>query len=207
MHKNIRISTTIERPNERIITTYQNYSRKSGITDSFYSLRKTNVNIAPKEFKINTNNKYLICNTSPNVKISKHLNLTKTIQNIPRSSHSKEVYSNNKLLNKNNILTGARTNTNYSINNSINSSRTNKFTNRSQTINFSLTENSKKPKYQKITINNNPRNNFYANLNNVRISHKPFGIIQAYSTITTKGKRDYNEDRVSIIYNIPKPPG
>ena len=63
MHKNIRISTTIERPNERIITTYQNYSRKSGITDSFYSLRKTNVNIAPKEFKINTNNKYLICNT------------------------------------------------------------------------------------------------------------------------------------------------
>ena len=207
MHKNIRISTTIERPNERIITTYQNYSRKSGITDSFYSLRKTNVNIAPKEFKINTNNKYLICNTSPNVKISKHLNLTKTIQNIPRSSHSKEVYSNNKLLNKNNILTGARTNTNYSINNSINSSHTNKFTNRSQTINFSLTENSKKPKYQKITINNNPRNNFYANLNNVRISHKPFGIIQAYSTITTKGKRDYNEDRVSIIYNIPKPPG
>ena len=104
-------------------------------------------------------------------------------------------------------MTGVRTNTNYSINNSINSSRINKSTNRSQTINFSLTENSKKVKYQKITINNNPRNNFYANLNNVRISHKPFGIIQAYSTITTKGKRDYNEDRVSIIYNIPKPPG
>jgi len=210
MHKNIRISTTIERPNERVISTYQNYSRKTGITDSSYSLRKTNVNIAPKEYKINTNNKYLICNTSPNVKLSKHLNLTKTIQNIPRSSHSKEVYLNNKLLNKNNILSGVRTNTNYSINynNSINSSRTNKSTNRSQTINFSLTENSKKPKYQKITINNNnPRNNFYANLNNVRISHKPFGIIQAYSTITTKGKRDYNEDRVSIIYNIPKPPG
>ena len=207
MHRNIRISTTIERPRERIITTYQNYSRKSGITDSSYSLRKTNVNIAPKEYKINTNNKYLICNTSPNVKISKHLNLTRTIQNIPHSSHSKEVYSNSRLISKNNILTGVRTNTNYSINNSINSSRTNKSTNRSQTINFSLTENSKKVKYQKITINNNPRNNFYANLNNVRISHKPFGIIQAYSTITTKGKRDYNEDRVSIIYNIPKPPG
>ena len=47
MHRNIRISTTIERPKERIITTYQNYSRKSGITDSSYSLRKTNVNIAP----------------------------------------------------------------------------------------------------------------------------------------------------------------
>ena len=209
MHRNIRISTTIERPNERIISTYQNYSRKTGVTDSAYSLRKTNVNIATKEFKINTNNKYLICNTSPNVKISKHLNLTRTIQNIPRSSHSKELYSNNRLLNKNNILSGVRTNTNNSINynNSVNSSRTNKSTNRSQTINFSLTENAKKAKYQKITINNNPRNNFYANLNNVRISHKPFGIIQAYSTITTKGKRDYNEDRVSIIYNIPKPPG
>ena len=207
--KIIRISTTIERPNERIISTYQNYSRKTGVTDSAYSLRKTNVNIATKEFKINTNNKYLICNTSPNVKISKHLNLTRTIQNIPRSSHSKELYSNNRLLNKNNILSGVRTNTNNSINynNSVNSSRTNKSTNRSQTINFSLTENAKKAKYQKITINNNPRNNFYANLNNVRISHKPFGIIQAYSTITTKGKRDYNEDRVSIIYNIPKPPG
>jgi serine/threonine protein phosphatase PrpC len=167
------------------------------------------MNIANKEIKINTNNKYLICNTSPNVKISKHLNLTRTIQNIPRSSHSKEVYSNNKLLNKNNVLSGVRTNTNYSINynNSVNSSRTNKSTNRSQTINFSLTENAKKAKYQKITINNNPKNNFYANLNNVRISHKSFGIIQAYSTITTKGKRDYNEDRVSIIYNIPKPPG
>jgi serine/threonine protein phosphatase PrpC len=167
------------------------------------------MNIANKEIKINTNNKYLICNTSPNVKITKHLNLTRTIQNIPRSSHSKEVYSNNKLLNKNNVLSGVRTNTNYSINynNSVNSSRTNKSTNRSQTINFSLTENAKKAKYQKITINNNPKNNFYANLNNVRISHKSFGIIQAYSTITTKGKRDYNEDRVSIIYNIPKPPG
>ena len=106
-------------------------------------------------------------------------------------------------------MSGVRTNTNYSINynNSVNSSRTNKSTNRSQTINFSLTENAKKAKYQKITINNNPKNNFYANLNNVRISHKSFGIIQAYSTITTKGKRDYNEDRVSIIYNIPKPPG
>jgi serine/threonine protein phosphatase PrpC len=209
MHKNNRISNTIERPNERIISSYQNYSRRTAVIDSSYTLRKTNMNIANKEIKINTNNKYLICNTSPNVKISKHLNLTRTIQNIPRSSHSKEVYSNNKLLNKNNVLSGVRTNTNYSINynNSVNSSRTNKSTNRSQTINFSLTENAKKAKYQKITINNNPKNNFYANLNNVRISHKSFGIIQAYSTITTKGKRDYNEDRVSIIYNIPKPPG
>ncbi len=209
MHKNIRISTTIDKPNRRIVSTYQNYSRKTGITDSAYSLRKANMNTGSKEYKISTNNKYLICNTSPNVKISKHLNLTRTIQNIPRSSHSKEVSSNSKLLSKNNILSGVRTNTNYSINynNSINSSRTNKSTNRSQTINISLTENAKKPKYQKITINNNPRNNCYANLNNVRISHKPFGIIQAYSTITTKGKRDYNEDRVSIIYNIPKPPG
>jgi serine/threonine protein phosphatase PrpC len=49
--------------------------------------------------------------------------------------------------------------------------------------------------------------NFYANLNKVRISHKAYGIIQAYATITSSGKRNYNEDRVSIIYNIPKPQG
>ena len=47
-------------------------------------------------------------------------------------------------------------------------------------------------KYQQLY--NNPffiANNYYANLNKVRISHKPYGIIQAYSTMTSSGKRSY----------------
>ena len=212
MHKiiNKKNTTTINGSNDRIISTYQNFTKKTGINDSTYSLRKSNFNNGPKEFKLNTNKEYLICNTSPNSKISKHINLTRTIQSIPRSSHLKEGYLNNKLVNKNNnILSGVRTNTNYSINyNNGNNSYLSTSTNRSQTISFTLTENAqKKNRYQKISISNNQKNYFSANLSNVKISHKPFGIIQAYSTITSKGKRDYNEDRVSIIYNIPKPPG
>ena len=44
-----------------------------------------------------------------------------------------------------------------------------------------------------------------ANLEKVKISHKLFGIIHSYGAITSEGRRDYNEDRVSIIYNISKP--
>ena len=105
-----------------------------------------------------------------------------------------------------------------------------------QRNNLSLTENAQRGKYQRISIKtnnlvNNNNNNythnyshnintninnvssptnknyFYANLNKVRISHKAYGIIEAYATITSSGKRSYNEDRVSIIYNIPKPQG
>ena len=46
----------------------------------------------------------------------------------------------------------------------------------------------------------------YPDLEKVKISHKNFGIIEAYAAITTEGiVRNYNEDRVSIILNIPKP--
>lgn len=45
-----------------------------------------------------------------------------------------------------------------------------------------------------------------ANLERVKISHKNFGVIESYSAITTEGLyRDYNEDRVAIIFNISKP--
>ena len=86
MHKiiNKKNTTTINGSNDRIISTYQNFTKKTGINDSTYSLRKSNFNNGPKEFKLNTNKKYLICNTSPNSKISKHINLTRTIQSIPR---------------------------------------------------------------------------------------------------------------------------
>jgi hypothetical protein len=47
----------------------------------------------------------------------------------------------------------------------------------------------------------------YPDLDKVKISHKNFGIVEAYAAITTEGiVRNYNEDRVSIILNIPKSP-
>jgi len=220
MDKNARnkISVKVNQSNDRIISSYQNISKKtSNNTSSSYSMRNSNINNKTREVRTNSNNnKYLICNTSPNTKISKHLNLTRTIQSIPRSSHSKEGNISNKFINKNNILSGvkinANANTSYTYNHNYNKINNNNSyiitSTKPQTISFSLTENIPKIKYQKITIsNNNTKNYFYANLNKVRISHKPYGIIQAYATITSSGKRDYNEDRVSIIYNIPKPPG
>jgi len=57
------------------------------------------------------------------------------------------------------------------------------------------------------TINTDTVDNLiYPDLDKVKISHKGFGIVEAYSAITTEGiVRNYNEDRVSIILNIPKP--
>ena len=249
MHRNAKnkITLPINYPNDRIYSAYQS-SKKESTTNSAFSLRTSNYyNPGPKEFKINSNNKYLICNTSPNTKISKHLNLTRTIQSIPRSSNSKEGILSSKLTYKNNVLNGLHTNINNRINrlNTTHNTSTististfSTYTNRTKKINYPLTENAQKGKYQRIsitnnynynrnnTINNNKYNNYNynykynnnsysnnknnylrANLNNVRISHKPYGIIQAYATITSSGKRNYNEDRVSIIYNIPKPAG
>ena len=214
MHRNEKnkIIINVNQTSDKNYSAYQR-TKKNNPTNSAYSLRSSNYNNAPREFKINSNNKYLICNTSPNTKISKHLNLTRTIQSIPRSSHSKEGIISSKYLNKNKALVGVRTNTNNRIHiTNHNTSTVTTSTNRSQTINFSLTENAQRGKYQRkpITNNytNNNRNNYcYPNLSNVRISHRPYGIIQAYATITTSGKRNYNEDRVSIIYNIPKPAG
>ena len=227
-----KITLTVNLPNSRINSAYQS-SKKTITTNSAFSLYTSNYNNShprnslhtsnynnshPREFKINSNNKYLICNTSPFTKISKNLNLTRTIQSIPRSSLSKEGILSNKLVNRNNILTGVRTNLNNRINTNHNNSTVSTlstYTNKSPKINYPLTENAQKGKYQRISItnnfnknnHNNNKNYVYANLNNVRISHKPYGIIQAYATITSSGKRDYNEDRVTIIYNIPKPTG
>ena len=171
------------------------------------------------------NLKYSICKTSPNTKISKHLNLTRTIQSIQRSSYLGEGIISNKLVHNNNLLSGVSTNANNRIYNSNhNTSIITNYTNFSKTINYPLTENVQKERYQRISIvtnsnyrrNNintntnsiaNNRNYTYAILKNIRISHRPYGIIQAYATITSRGKRDYNEDRVSIIYSIPKPSG
>ena len=213
MHRNAKnkITLTVNQTNDKIYSAYQR-TKKDNTTNSAFSLRTSNYSNAPKEFKINSNLKYLICNTSPNTKISKHLNLTRTIQSIPRSSNSKEGILSSKYINKNNVLTGVRTNANNRIHTIHNTSTITTSTTRSQKINFPLTENAQRGKYQRKPItsnynNNNNRNYCYPNLNKVRISHRPYGIIQAYATITTSGKRNYNEDRVSIIYNIPIPSG
>ena len=230
-----KVSLTLNpQKNERTLSS--NPQSKHPITNSAYSLRTSNIIVTHKEQKPINVNKYLICNTSPNNKITKHLNLTRTLQTITRSSHSKEGILSNKLVHKNNVLSNINSNTNY-INTNANrhtASLSNTSTgNNYLRINLPLTENAQKMKYQRVTIktNNNITNitnnnynhristnindvsspsnkNFcYANSNKVRISHKAYGIIQAYATITSSGKRNYNEDRVSIIYNIPKPQG
>jgi hypothetical protein len=65
-------------------------------------------------------------------------------------------------------------------------------------------------KENKNNVNNNfqQNKNFYkADLEKVRISKKSFGCVEGYAAITTEGiVRGYNEDRVSIILNIPQPP-
>ena len=240
-----KVSLTLN-PQKNDRTTSSHSRLNNPITNSAYSLRTSNIINIHKDPKINNknneNNKFLICNTSPNSKIVNNLNLTRTLQNISRSSHSREGILSNKLVHKtNNILN----NINNNINNNSNHIRTNNINNNNnnnrhtvslsnyssnhQRINFSLTDNAQRMKYQRVSIkansqNNNNNNinthintissptnrninNYYANLNKVRISHKSNGIIQAYATMTSSGKRNYNEDRVSIIYNIPKPQG
>ena len=100
MHRNVKnkITIKINPTNERIYSTHQATKKQSTI-NSANSLRSSNESNAPREFKVNTTNKYSICNTSPNTKITKHLNLTRTIQSIPRSSHSlsREGIISNKL--------------------------------------------------------------------------------------------------------------
>ena len=234
-----KVSLTLNlNKNERTLSS--NPQVKNQITNSAYTMRRSNMIDTHKDYSRknnNTNNsKYSICNTSPNNKIQKHLNLTRTLQNIVRSSRSKEGILSNKLVHKSNALNNINSNTNY---NNTNANRHTTSLNNISTgnnhlrINLPLTENAQKMKYQRVTIktNNNITNitnnnynhristnindvsspsnkNFcYANSNKVRISHKAYGIIQAYATITSSGKRNYNEDRVSIIYNIPKPQG
>ena len=211
-----KVSLTLNpQKNERTIPSYSQTNHP--ITNSAYSLRTSNIipTHKDKEQKQININKYLICNTSPNNKITKHLNLTRTLQTITRSSHSKEGILSNKLVHKNNVLSNINSNINYINTNNPRhtvSVSNNTSINAHQRNNFSLPENAQRGKYQRKPItsnynNNNNRNYCYPNLNKVRISHRPYGIIQAYATITTSGKRNYNEDRVSIIYNIPKPSG
>ena len=233
-----KVSLTLN-PQKNDRTTSSHSKVNNTITNSAYSLRTSNIINIHKDPKINNTinekNKFLICNTSPNTKIAKNLNLSKALQNITRSSHSREGILSNKLVHKtNNILhninTNINNNTRYINTSSINSNNNNRHTvsmsnysssvTNHQRINFSLTDNAQRMKYQRISIKvnntninnissptNRNINNYYANLNKVRISHKPYGIIQAYATMTSSGKRNYNEDRVSIIYNIPKPQG
>ena len=237
--KNKVYLTLNPKKNERTLSSYQPV--KKDITNSAYSLRTSNIINPRKDYKININtNKYLICNTSPNTKITKNLNLTRTLQTITRSSHSREGILSNKLVHKNNVLSNISNNSNIT-NTNTNTSHTSHINNtyinnnnrhtisisstNSKKVNNPLTQNNQRAKYQRISITSNTNNtnntnngnsylspsnksNYcYANSNKVRISHKPYGIIQAYATITSSGKRNYNEDRVSIIYNIPKPQG
>lgn len=64
----------------------------------------------------------------------------------------------------------------------------------------------KQNKKKNSEINNINNNHLKANLDKVRISKKSFCCVEGYAAITTEGLvRGYNEDRVSIILNIPQP--
>ena len=69
MRKNAKnkITITVTQPNQRIYSAYQT-TKKENTTNSAYSLRSSNNNNGPREFKINTN-KYSILLTlkSPNI--------------------------------------------------------------------------------------------------------------------------------------------
>ena len=162
-----KITLTIHLPNERINTAY-NIIKKVSKTNSGNSLSFSNNNNASKDYRINIINKYPICNTSPNTKISKQLNLTRTIQSIPRSSNSKEGIISNKFVHRNNILSSVRINTNNRFHNSANNttSTISNYTNRSPTINYPLTENVQKGRYQRKSIANNITS--HSNSNNNR---------------------------------------
>ena len=120
-------------------------------------------------------------------KLTSNFNLTYTIQSIPKSTENNLFRNKPRPLNNSNLKSNFVRHSPY------------------------LTENVEINKYNKQIVTQNNNNNkkqniLFANLFNVRISHKPFGIIHSYATMTSNGKRDYNEDRVSIVYNIPKPP-
>lgn len=101
-----------------------------------------------------------------------------------------------------------KTNNKFSLNFEINKRDNNNNTNASI--------GSEKDNNNSKIIDSDQKNTFYsrikdkiykANLDRVRISKKAFGCIEGYAAITTEGVvRDYNEDRVSIILNIPQPP-
>jgi hypothetical protein len=120
---------------------------------------------------------------------SKEKNLRIPLQNIKNNYDRKKIFSakynekktkNKFSLNNNNIYN----NTNY----------TTEQKNNSNNNNLDNSKNSKEKVYK-------------ANLERVRISKKAFGCVEGYAAITTEGiVRGYNEDRVSIILNIPQPP-
>ena len=156
-----KVSLTLNlNKNERTLSS--NPQVKNQITNSAYTMRRSNMIDTHKDYSRknnNTNNsKYSICNTSPNNKIQKHLNLTRTLQNIVRSSRSKEGILSNKLVHKSNALNNINSNTNY-INTNANRHTTNlnntSTGNNHLRINLPLTENAQKMKYQRVTIKTN----------------------------------------------------
>ena len=145
-----KVSLTLNpQKNERTLTSYP--QSKNPITNSAYSLRTSNI---------------------INIHKDKNLNLTRTLQTITRSSHSKEGILSNKLVHKNNVLSNINSNISYINTNNPRHTVTisnNTSINSHQRTSNSLNENSQKGKYQRISIktNNiaNNNNNYSHNYN------------------------------------------
>jgi len=94
----------------------------------------------------------------------------------------------------------------------INENKTkNKFSLNSEAVNEECFNSNNSNNQVNLSLEKNEKNKsvnikkFKANLEKVRISKKAFGCVEGYAAITTEGLvRGYNEDRVSIILNIPQ---
>jgi hypothetical protein len=130
------------------------------------------------------------------------------------NNNNSNIYNNNYNQNKDNIskfFNFSIENKEIEKKNSTNYSQENLFLNTNQNLNKDENTN-KNVNYINTQTQNNNNNNIpnkkllFADLEKVKISKKSFGCVKAYAAMTTEGIiRDYNEDRVSIILNIPQP--
>ena len=122
-----------------------------------------------------TKTNFMTLESTTAAKLSTSMNLTKLIKSIPHIHKPQTSYNFERPKNLN-----AMNNFEININNSNNNNNNNNNNKNSKIFSFANTE-------------------------KIRISQRKFGIIHSYSAITSEGQRNYNEDRVSIIYNITKP--
>ena len=139
---------------------------------------KNEINLNKNENNLNKNE----INSNKNFFGNNRMNLTKTKQNFLLESNAAKLSTSmnlTKLIKSIPHIHKPQTSYNF------------------ESKNLIMTENINK--YKKITNN---KIFSFANTEKIRISNKKFGIIHSYSAITSEGNRNYNEDRICIIYNI-----
>ena len=171
---------------EKIIS---NKNENSSKQNSFF----INGNRTPLIPFTKTKTNFMTLESTTAAKLSTSMNLTKLIKSIPHIHKPQTSYNFERPKNLNAMNNVEINNNNNHININNENINNNNINNNINIIN---------------NINNNNKNSkifSFANTEKIRISQKKFGIIHSYSAITSEGHRNYNEDRVSIIYNITRP--